>query len=136
MKQAHRIAQECLLMRSRRLSRVVTKLYLERMEGVGLSVAQFTLLAAIGSNPGVRAADLAPALDLEKSTVSRELAALTAEGHVLTEALGGRSQGLRLSESGAALLAEAFPVWEEAQAAVRQELGELGEALLHHFPGR
>jgi DNA-binding MarR family transcriptional regulator len=115
---------------------VVTRLYIERMERVGLSVAQFTLLAAIGSNPGVRAADLAPALDLEKSTVSRELAALTAEGHVLIEPLGGRSQGLSLSETGAAVLAEAFPAWEEAQAAARQTLGELGDALLTYFPAR
>ena len=134
MKQAHRIAQECLLMRSRRLSRVVTKLYLERMEGVGLSVAQFTLLAAIGSNPGVRAADLAPALDLEKSTVSRELAALTGGGLVLIEALGVNRRASMLSGVSTGVLLNAAYVLSGLCAALaglggdrRQHRGHPGE---------
>lgn len=133
MNPAQRVADSCLLLRSRRLSRVVTRLYVERMGEVGLTVAQFTLLAAIGSNPGVRAADLAPALDLEKSTVSRELATLTGAGLVAVEPLGGRSQGLRLSAEGAARLADALPAWEAAQAHAREALGPLGDALLDFF---
>lgn len=136
MDTAHQISQDCLLMRSRRLSRVVTRVYLDHMQEVGLSVAQFTLLTAIGTHPGVRAADLAAGLDLEKSTVSRELGTLTEHGYLRVEQLGGRSQGLSLSELGASRLAAAVPAWERAQAAVRAELGPLGDALLSYFPGR
>lgn len=136
MSAAHQIAARCLLMRSRRLSRLVTRLYLERMQAVDLNVAQFTLLAAIGTQPGARATDLVPALDLEKSTVSRELGSLLAEGMVEAEAVGGRSLGLRLTDAGRQRLEEALPAWEEAQAAAERELGALGPALLAFFEER
>ncbi len=131
---ARRVADTCLLLRSRRLARVLTRTYLDHMAHHGLSVAQFTLLAAVGSAPGARAADLAPALDLEKSTLSRELAALVTEGLVEVRALDGRSQGLFLTDVGTARLDAALPSWEAAQDAVEHALGGLAVALRERFP--
>ena len=101
----------------------------------GLNVAQFTLLAAIGTAPGARAVDLSPALDLEKSTLSRELATLVRDGLVEVRPLDGRSQGYALTAAGADRLDEALPSWEAAQALARHELGPLADALIDHFAG-
>ena len=131
---ARHIAASCLLMRSRRLARVLTRTYLDHMSEVGLTVGQFTLLTAVGCTPGARAADLAPGLDLEKSTLSRELAPMVADGLIEVRALDGRSQGLFLTEAGAARLDAAIPAWEAAQAAVAQDLGALGQELRTRFP--
>ncbi len=130
---AHTIADQCLLMRARRLSRATTRIYLDHMAQHGLTVAQFTLLAAIGANPGARAADLGPSLDLEKSTLSRELAALLRDGLIAGEQMDGRSLSLTLTPGGQARLDEAFPSWERAQAQVSATLGPLADALLRHF---
>lgn len=114
----------------------MTRTYVEHMHAHGLSVAQFTLLAAVGADPGARAADLAPGLDLEKSTISRELAPLVEGGLIAVRALDGRSQGLFLTDSGGARLDAAMPSWEAAQVAVERELGGLADALRERFPAQ
>jgi DNA-binding MarR family transcriptional regulator len=130
---AQRIADQCLLMRTRRLARATTRIYLAHMGPLGLSVGQFTLLTAIGNHPGIRAADLGPALDMDTSTVSRELAALIQTGLVVAERLDGRSQSLRLSPEGSERLSKAEPAWERAQAEAAAALGPLAGSLLEHY---
>jgi DNA-binding MarR family transcriptional regulator len=130
---ARHIAARCLLMRARRLARVTTRTYVEEMAAHGLSVGQFSLMVAIGTAPGVRAADLSAALDLERSTVSRELALLLREGLVQSEPVDGRSQALRLTDEGARRLDDALPAWERAQAAAEVQLGPLARLLLEEF---
>jgi len=131
---AQHIADRCLLMRARRLARVATRTYLDEMSHLGLSVGQFSVLVAVGTQPGVRAADLVGALDLERSTLSRELAALVADGLVRTERVDGRSQALHLTDAGAGRLNAALPAWERAQQTTRAMLGDLANGLLAQFP--
>jgi DNA-binding MarR family transcriptional regulator len=131
---ARHIADHCLLMRARRLARVATRTYVDEMAHLGLSVGQFSVLVAVGTQPGVRAADLVGALDLERSTLSRELAALVADGLVHTERVDGRSQALHLTDAGAARLDAALPAWERAQQTTQAMLGDLAEGLLTRFP--
>lgn len=131
---AHHIADQCLLMRTRRLARVATRTYAEQMSHLGLSVGQFSLLVAVGTQPGARAADVATALDLERSTLSRELAALVAAGLVRTEPVDGRSQALHLTVAGQSRLDAALPSWERAQQATRALLGDLAGSLLAQYP--
>jgi DNA-binding MarR family transcriptional regulator len=130
---ATRVAGACLLMRTRRLSRILTRIYVEHLGAFGLSVSEYTLLAAIGANPGARATDLSSALDLEKSTLSRELKRLSEDDLIEVTSAEGRAQALALTGAGAARLAEAMPAWEAAQAAAIAELGPLADALLGHF---
>jgi DNA-binding MarR family transcriptional regulator len=133
---AAHIAAHCLLMRTRRLSRLTTRLYVDQMAHLGLSVGQFSVLTAVGCAPGVRAADLVHALDLERSTLSRELAGLVNRGLVHSEPVDGRSQALALTPAGEALLADARPHWERAQAEAAEALGPIGDLLLERFsPG-
>jgi DNA-binding MarR family transcriptional regulator len=130
---AVRVASGCLLMRTRRLSRILTRIYMEHMRAVDMSVSQYTLLAAIGANPGVCASDLSTALDIEKSTLSRELGSISRNGWVRVVATEGRTQALALTDDGAARLSAAMTAWEAAQAAAVIELGPLAAHLLGHF---
>jgi DNA-binding MarR family transcriptional regulator len=130
---AVRVASGCLLMRTRRLSRILTRIYVEHMRAVDMSVSQYTLLAAIGANPGARASDLSAALDIEKSTLSRELVSITRNGWVRVVATEGRAQALALTDDGASRLSAAMTAWEAAQGAAVIELGPLAAQLIGHF---
>jgi len=67
------IASECLSVRVRRLGRVITRIYDAALAKHGVSAAQLNLLAAIAAGDGARPGDLTRLLDLEKSTLSRDL---------------------------------------------------------------
>lgn len=123
------VASDCLLMRSRRLARVVTRLYAEELAPHDLSVGQFTLLAALSARPGSRSADLSSLLDLERSAVSRELAHLLRDGLVEAEPLDGRSASLRVTAAGRVRFEGALVAWQRAQHRAHGLLGDVAPAL-------
>lgn len=127
---AARVASACALMRVRRLSRQLTRIYIAHLRDCGLTVSEYTLLAAIGASPGARATDLAAALDIEKSTLSREIRRLTEAGWVQAAASEGRAVALELTPAGAGQLAAAMPAWEDAQAEALRSLGPLAGLLV------
>lgn len=74
-----------------------------RREDEALSVVDRSLLSYIQDNPGCRAVDIATHFRLNRSTVSRQLAALLELGHIAheDEPVGGsRGIGLQLTEAG------------------------------------
>ena len=76
-----------------------------RREDEALSVVDRSLLTYIQDNPGCRAVDIAAHFQLNRSTVSRQLAALLDHGYVAAadEAAGGpRGIALHLTEAGSA----------------------------------
>jgi DNA-binding MarR family transcriptional regulator len=117
-KMARRIADECLALRVRRLDRLVTRVFDDALRPHGVSAAQLNLLVGITVAGPVRAAELGRALDLDKSTVSRNLALLQASGWIT----GARD--LELTTEGAAVLERAFPAWRRAQESLTEWLGE------------
>ncbi|WP_236517606.1 MarR family winged helix-turn-helix transcriptional regulator [Sandaracinus amylolyticus] len=122
---ARRIRDECLASPLRRLSRVVNAIYDEALRPIGLTVAQLNLLAAIaGLDEDATAARIARALEIEKSTLSRDLARLEAGGLVRRRE-GGREKRLELTARGAKLLEAAVPAWERAQARAAAALPSL-----------
>lgn len=68
---------------------------------------------------------IARAMLLEKSTLSRDLARMVAQGWVRRRSGPGRSQSLEITARGQRLVAEAFPRWEHAQAAARDRFGQI-----------
>ena len=118
------IASECLSVRVRRLGRVITRLYDAALAPHGVSTAQLNLLAAIAVGDGIRPVDLGRLLEVEKSTLSRDLKRMEQLGWVRSQAnpSGG---GLRvtLTSAGSRLLVDVRGAWESAQAAAQKELG-------------
>jgi len=115
---------ECVALRVRRMSRIITRIYDEALRPLKLTASQFTLLTAIAQQDGITAAEIGAALDIEKSTLSRNLKRLEALGYMSMDPPAGRhGRGLHLSETGRVAILTAFPIWKETQARVAEVLG-------------
>lgn len=124
------IAQSCLAVRLRALSRHVSTIYDEALRPFQVKVSQLNVLVAIGATGGTSPARLAGLLTLEKSTLSRNVDKLVDRGWVHVEG-AGRGQQLTLTAEGAALVKTALPAWRRAQAEVEQQLGPEGAKAVH-----
>jgi DNA-binding MarR family transcriptional regulator len=82
-----------------------------------LSLVAYTLLAHISTGPGVRATDLARHYNLDKSTVSRQLATLDELGMIAREGGGRAGQDIVLTPKGEQTLAAANDSMREAVTA-------------------
>jgi len=102
--------------RVRRLERRLTRIYDEALRGHGLTGSQLGMLVAIQLSGQTNAAAIGRRLDLERSTVSRNLARLAAAGLV------DPSDGLRITARGSAAIAACHPAWRAAQRKARQAL--------------
>ena len=122
------MAADCLCFRVRRASRVLTRMYDDALRPLGIHATQLTLLNAIAlvasSGGGVR--QLAEAMAMDTTTLSRNLRPLVAEGWVELHFPGPGRRGriARLSRDGERLLERALPLWRAAHARVVETLGE------------
>lgn len=116
----------CVALRARRLSRLVTRLFEEALRRSGITVAQFTLLGATILAGPLQPARLGRMLDLEKSTLSRNLRLLEAAGLVrIARAEDAAGQRVTATERGRSALIAALPAWRKAQARAVAALGEV-----------
>jgi len=113
------IGSECLVMRARRLARRLTRIYDEELRELGIGAAQLNLLVTIGAAGPLRASGVGDHLDIEKSTLSRTLGRLKAEGLIALE-----EQHLQLTPAGERAVSDARPAWQRAQARAARELGK------------
>jgi len=130
-KQAREVVAICLGYRTRKLARAVTRLYNDRLRPLGLNIAQMNLMAAIAGQRSVQPARLGRAMDLEKSTLSRNISLLVDRGWVeIRDHPPGRGVLLALTASGNEVLHHALPPWKEAQeraqSLVAETLPDLG----------
>ena len=114
----------CLASRVRQLSRIVTRLYDDAMRPLGITASQFTLLTQLGQRDGITAVEIGFSLDIEKSTLSRNLKRLLALGLIdMDPPAGRRGRGLHLTPKGQVVIKEAYPVWAEAQRRAYSMMG-------------
>src|SRR5579859_2181507 len=126
-----RIERECVGYRVRMLSRVITGIYDEALAGVGMKVSQFTVLVAVSNRGKSRPAQLAKFLQMDESTVSRNVERMCARGWLRLEADGdGRSHRIAITDEGLAQIERGYPAWLEAQAKVTGMLGKDSVAAL------
>ncbi len=113
---AETTAASCLATRVRQLSRIITRVYDDAMRPLGITASQYTLLAQLASRDAITAVEIGHDLDIEKSTLSRNLKRLLALGHlVMDPPAGRRGRGLHLTPKGQAVLKDAYPIWLDAQ---------------------
>jgi DNA-binding MarR family transcriptional regulator len=133
------IAQECLAVRLRRLTRAVTNMYNQALRPHGLTISQMNILVAAAYLGPVKQQDICRALHVEKSTLSRDLVRMRAHGWV-TAVHGDdrRTTTLSVTTAGRQMLDHAFPAWHQAQEAAKVLLGEEAAAALVRLanPGR
>jgi DNA-binding MarR family transcriptional regulator len=124
---------ECLAMRVRQLNRRVTRLYDKALRPHGVSTAQLNVLVAVALMDEARPTDIARALGLEKSTLSRNLTRMVEREWVeIAAGERGAEQRLRLRPAGRRLVEAALPAWRAAQ---RQAATELPSGLVAALTG-
>jgi DNA-binding MarR family transcriptional regulator len=124
---ADEIVRDCLAVRVRLIGRTVTGLYDRAVQGHGLSIAQVNLLAALGKVGPCAPTKLGDALQLERSTVSRNLNLLLKRGWI--EAVSSDAKGVReveLTPAGRHKVDSVLPDWRQAQQQAAQLLGPAG----------
>jgi len=108
----------------RGLTRAIGHAYEAAFADVGLTAHQHRLLSEIQRLQAARSVDLARALGVDPSTLSRNLKPLLAMGWVRIEEGGdARSHRVRLTESGLERYAHGEGQWDLAKAHVVQALG-------------
>jgi len=121
----------CLATRVRQLSRIVTRVYDDALRSLGITASQFTLLTQLAQQDGITAVEIGFTLDIEKSTLSRNLKRLLAlDLIVMDPPAGRRGRGLHLTPKGQAVIKDAYPVWREAQRRALNVLGSDSRAIL------
>lgn len=122
---AQTTSQTCISTRVRQLSRIVTRVYDDALRSHKITASQFTLLTQLAQTDGITAAEIGIDLDIEKSTLSRNLKRLLSLGHILMDPPAGRrGRGLHLTAKGQAVIRDAFPVWQMAQKRAQDVMGK------------
>jgi DNA-binding MarR family transcriptional regulator len=124
--------QGCTNLKLRQLSRLVARHYEVHVGPTGLKNTQYSLLSYVVKLGPLGMGELAAAMKLDASTLSRNLVPLVDKGWV--EVGAGDDQRSRLvgaTLAGQALREEAQQAWKRAQLALNQRLGAARVAALH-----
>lgn len=114
----------CAGWHSRLAARRITSFLEERMQGSGLSIAQFALMAQVAAAPDDTLGALAERMGLDQSTLSRNLRGLEAAGlvEIASAEADLRRRAVWLTEAGAQRLEAAIPIWRHAHGELAKRM--------------
>ena len=125
------MVKSCVAVRLRLLNRVVTNLYDEALRPLGLKVSQLNILVATARLGIARPALVCEILQLDTSTLSRNVERMRAQGWLeVVPDKDARTQPFRLTARGRELIDRAVPAWEQGQRQAIELLGSEGVTLL------
>jgi DNA-binding MarR family transcriptional regulator len=115
----------CNCFASRKAARLITKMYEDHLSRVGLTSTQFSILVYVDEVDAASMRDLAVTLAMERTSVIRALQPLARDGLVTVgpHEDDARRNVVRLTDAGRARLAQALPVWQQAQAEFESRFG-------------
>ena len=112
-------------MRARLISRVISRIYDDVLRPYGLKVSQMSILAVIAGLGEADPLEVSRMLELDASTVSRNVRLMTTKGWIKASTkMDRRAHQLELTPEGEDVFLRAFPRWQEAQAKAAEVLGE------------
>jgi DNA-binding MarR family transcriptional regulator len=122
----------CTSFKLRQLQRAVAQHYDAEVGKSGLKTTQYSLLSNIQARGPVRPGELARAMHMDASTLTRNLRPLIDQGWVTVGAgEDARSRLVHLTREGAAKRQEARRHWRIAQEALNERLGLARVSALH-----
>jgi DNA-binding MarR family transcriptional regulator len=112
------MTRNCRCLEARRRARALTRLYEQKLRPHGLRATQFSILAALALKGPTAVGELAEALGLDRTTLTRSASLLERNGWVAADRAGdARRRPLKLTQPGRKRLEEALPAWQSAQTA-------------------
>lgn len=124
----------CTNFKLRQITRSVSRRYDAAIASTGLKMTQYSLLSHIAAMEPVRPSDLAAKMNLEVSTLSRNLQPLIAQGWVdLGPGPDARTRLVALTVAGRGKRAEVQRLWKQAQLQLNDTLGVERVAQLHQL---
>jgi len=122
----------CSSFKLRQLSRRVSQHFDRVVGAAGLKTTQYSLLTHVMQLEPVRPSDLAADMEMDASTLTRNLQPLVAQGWLeVGPGDDGRSRFVTLTAAGREKRAEAQREWKRAQLAFNDHIGEERVARLH-----
>jgi DNA-binding MarR family transcriptional regulator len=122
----------CSAKKLRQLSRRVSQHFDAIVANAGLKTTQYSLLSQILALGPVRPADLAHAMEMDASTLTRNLQPLVAQEWVsVGPGVDGRSRLVTITALGREKRAESQRDWKRAQLAFNERIGEELVGRLH-----
>lgn len=122
----------CTCFRLRRTARRMTQIYDNHLAPSGLTLTQFSLLANVVRRDPPTMQELARAMGMDRTTVTRNLKPLLSRG--LLAIVPGNDRRIKcvaITESGREMWREARILWCAAQNEIEVRLGEQEVAELH-----
>jgi DNA-binding MarR family transcriptional regulator len=114
----------CTNFKLRQLARRVSQLYDAELAKVGLKTTQYSLLSHVLRLGPIRPGELAAAMTMDASTLTRNLKPMIAAGLLeLAPGDDGRSRSVRITAAGRDKRADAQRRWRVAQDALNERLG-------------
>lgn len=107
----------CACLHVRRVGRQLSREYDQYLRRAGIRSTQYGMLRCVAALPEPFISDIGRVLGMDQTTVTRNVEKLETMGLVKTRPHAGdpRKKLVELSPVGKAKLAEALPLWEEAQ---------------------
>jgi DNA-binding MarR family transcriptional regulator len=126
------VATQCTCLNLRRITRKVTQRFDEWLAPAGLRCTQFSLLGMLHAPDRLTVSALAQKLDVDRTTLTRNLRLLTDRGLVaVVDGPDARSRSVIVTAQGRQAFARALPLWRKAQEEVNARLGDGAVTRLH-----
>lgn len=122
---SRQLVDACACTRLRTAARLLTRAYDETLRPAGVNASQLAILAVIDVDEATSIAALSKRLEMDRTTLSRNLKPLQAAGLVHLGAEGWkRSKTVRLTAEGRKLLTRAKLFWDDAQTSFLKRFGK------------
>jgi DNA-binding MarR family transcriptional regulator len=125
MEQHYDVAKNCLFAKTRTVSRYITNLYTQALKEVNMTPVQYSMLTAIQILEESNINDLSTALNMDRTTINRNLKPLIREGLVfMNESSDKRERLISITDEGRELYQKGYENWKQAQCEFQNILGE------------
>ena len=115
----------CTCFNTRKLTRVITQIFDDAFKEIEFRSTQFNPLVMIFARGPVTVNKLSEYLVTDRTTLGRNLKPLQRDGLIdIKQGLDKREKLISITEKGKKLLTKAFPVWQETQKKILEQIGE------------
>ena len=125
METYYNVAENCLFSKTRTVSRYVTNHYTNALKEVGVTPVQYSMLTAVQILKQGNINDLSSALNMDRTTINRNLKPLVRDGYVnVNESDDKRERRITITKEGEELYQKGYIEWEKAQKELRDNIGK------------